>query len=140
MPRFNLNKQKIAQTLNDVADLVVNHIYNEVEQGNDINGSKFQSLEQSTIDSKRKKGAKSPTSPLIDEGIMQAIYRDKTATKGNLMSRVTVAKKRNEIAEYHNEGDGVPKREFFGIGKTVKPKMDKLVKLKLAKVIRTIKK
>tara|TARA_Y100000401_G_scaffold66066_1_gene52721 strand:- start:4909 stop:5289 length:381 start_codon:yes stop_codon:yes gene_type:complete len=126
--------------LNDVADLVVHHIYNEMDSGKDINGKRFKRLKQSTIDSKRKKGAKRPESPLIDEDIMRAIYRDKTATPNKLRSRVTVAKKREVIAEYHNEGEGnLPKREFFGIGKTVKPKMDKLVKLRLVKVLRTIK-
>ena len=139
LPKFKTNDKAIAQCLNDLADMTIVHVKEESHEGRDIDGNKFEPLKQKTIDRKAKKGY--PATPLIGTGQMVNTNRTKTASVVSLESRVDIAENRKEIAGYHIDGtDRLPKREFFGIGKTIEPKIDKLAKLRLKKVIRHIKK
>ena len=138
LPFFRLNKKVISKVLNDMADTAVNQIRKETLQGKDIEGKKFKRLKLATIKDKKRKGYSSPTTPLVATGLMSKVWRNKTATTTSLESRVGIAEKMKEIAEYHIEGAGnLPKRVFFGIGKTLKSKLNKLLLLRVGKVVKT---
>ena len=136
LPRFKLRKDIIARILNDMADTAVNTIYNDTQNGKDINGKQFKKLKLSTAQAKKTKGQS--VKPLIATGLMSRVHRSKSANAASLQSEVTVAKARDDIAEFHNAGEGnLPKREFFGVGKSLESKLEKVVKLRLEKIIKT---
>jgi secreted PhoX family phosphatase len=138
LEKLRFDEKRVSLTLNDLADMLIVHIKESSFAGKDIDGNKFQPLKSKTIATKAKKGY--PATPLIGTGKMVHTNRTKTAKPGSQESRVDVADHRKEIAGYHNDGTRrLPKREFFGVGKTIKPKIDKLVALKLKKIIREIK-
>ena len=64
------------------------------------------------------------------------IYRNKTATKLSLESQIKVPNDRQKVASYHLEGSGsLPVRKFFGVGKKLESKINKLIKLRIKKLI-----
>ena len=92
------------------------------------------------INAIRKKGSKTPTKPLMDTGLMRKVFRSKTASASDLESRVDVAKKRSEIAVFHNDGGSrIPQREWFGIGDKSKKRMNKMIKAKIKQIVRLVK-
>ena len=139
LPSFSFRKDTVAKILNDMADTAVKTMVNETEQGKDIQGKNFTRLKASTVKSKRKKGYRNPSKPLIATGLMKNIFKSKKATTQSLSSEVKVAKKRKDIAEYHIDGAGsLPKRVFFGVGKTLEGKLKKIIKLRLEKLIKVV--
>ena len=139
LPNFKLRDSRVAQLLNDVADANVKQIFNDTKQGLDKDGKKFKPLKQATIRAKSKKGYRNPTKPLIGTGKMIGVHRTKKATSSSLSSVVSIPKNSQEIAEYHIAGAGnLPKRVFFGVGKPFEKVMDRFVKAKMKKLIRTI--
>ena len=137
IPFFELKNQQIANMLNDFADTSVAHIKAQTKAGKDIDGRKFTKLRSSTAKLKRKKGSKTPTKPLMDTDRMRdGIYRNKTATKLSLESQIKVPNDRQKVASYHLEGSGsLPVRKFFGVGKKLESKINKLIKLRIKKLI-----
>ena len=131
----------LSAEVNIAADIIKADIRQGIHRGNDINGNPFERLADSTIRSKRLKGSKKPGKALWDKGIMKEVYVKPRATKASPTAEIQVpigrgkAKKgrRTEVAAYHNIGDGVPKREWFGVGKRVKKKLDKELNLRLIK-------
>ena len=137
IPYFRLRDGQIAKMLNDFADTSVTHIKAETRAGRDIKGSKFTRLRISTAKGKKKRGSSTPTKPLLDTGRMvDRIKRNKTANKLSLESEIKVSNDRQEVASYHLEGSGsLPVRKFFGIGKKLEGKFNKLIKLRIKKLI-----
>ena len=136
LPHFKLNKKVVAKILNDMADTAVNKIFNDTKSGKDIHGSQFKRLKASTAKAKRKKGQ--TITPLTATGLMSKVHRSKTATSVLQKSEVSVANARDDIAEFHNEGEGnLPKREFFGVGAPLESKLNKLIKLRVEKIVKT---
>lgn len=137
IPYFRLRDGQIAKMLNDFADTSVTHIKAETKSGKDVAGRKFTRLRASTAKGKKKRGSKTPTKPLLDTGRMVGgIYRNKTASKLSLESQIKVPNNRQEVASYHLEGSGsLPVRKFFGIGKKLEGKLNKLIKLRIKKLI-----
>ena len=139
LPNFKFQRKVVAEILNDMAESAVNTIVNETEQGKDVDGKRFTRLRASTVKSKRKKGYRNPSKPLIATGLMKRIFKSKKATESSLSSEVTVAKKRTDIAEYHISGAGnLPKRVFFGVGKTLEGKLTKIINLRIEKLIKVV--
>ena len=135
--KIKMRNNRIAQLLNDLADATVGQIKSDVKKGRDINGTPFKKLKDSTINAKKIKGSKTPNKPLMDTGLMRNVHRSKTASAGSLESRVDVAKKRSEIAVFHNDGGGnLPQREWFGIGEKTKKRYNKMIKAKVKSIIR----
>ena len=136
-PVIKMRNKKIAQMLNDIADMAVGQMKSDIDKGRDFEGRKFASLKESTIKSKRKKGSKFPRKPLIDTGLMQKVFRSKSASASSLVSEVSTAKKRKEVAIYHNEGAGnLPERKWFGVGKKSKRRFDKYIKSRIRGVLK----
>ena len=134
---IKMRNKKIAQMLNDIADIAVGQIKKDLSKGKDINGKAFAPLKNSTIKAKRRKGSKFPTKPLIDTGLMKNVYRSRNASASSLISEVSTAKARSEVAIYHNTGAGsLPERLWFGIGKKTKRRYDKYIRARLRKVFK----
>jgi hypothetical protein len=58
-------------------------------------------------------------------------YLSKKAKKTDQETTVSVAKDRESIGVYHNEGMGLPKREWFGISKDAIKDIIRMVELKI---------
>ena len=137
--RIDWNKLDLSDVVNNLADIVKIDTREGIHRGKDIDGNSFKRLADSTIRSKRKKGSSNPGKALWDEGIMKEVYVKPKATKAKPKANIQVPKgrgkakkgRRTEVGGYHNTGDGVPKREWFGIGSRVKKKLDKEMKLRL---------
>ena len=63
-------------------------------------------------------------------------YISKRASKVDQESHVSVAKDRESIGVYHNEGMKVPKREWFGISKDAIKNIFRMVELRIEDMIR----
>ena len=135
--RIKLVNKKIAEMLNDLADIFVGQTKKGLEKKKDIHGNKFASLKASTIKAKKKNGSKSPSFPLVDTGKMKKVFRSKTASASSLESHVTTAEQRKEVAEFHNEGgDNLPQREWFGIGTKTERRFNKMIRAKIKSIVR----
>ena len=137
LPHFKINNKTVAQILNDMADAAVNQIFNDTQAGRDIDGNNFQRLRASTARAKRRKGQ--TVKPLVATGMMSKVFRSEKASATSLVSEVDVSQHRKEIAEFHIEGEGnLPKRVFFGVGDTLKPKLQKIINLRIEKIVKTM--
>ena len=127
---------KIADILNDIAEIVSGQIKEDVDKGVGVKG-KLKALKASTIKAKRKRGSRNARKPLIDTGKMVNVEITKTATGKSLMSEIDVVRSMREIAEYHNTGAGhLPKRLWFGIGKKSVSRVNKVLRAKVRKAIK----
>ena len=134
--RINWNKLDLSDEVNIAAQMIVSDIRQGIQRGLDINDNTFIRLKDSTVRSKRKKGSKNPSKPLWDEGIMKEVYVKPLATKAKPRAKIRAPKgkgrtSRVKVGIIHNTGDGVPKRQWFGIGSRVAAKLDKAMKLQL---------
>ena len=137
LPRFELVNKRVAKMVNDVADASVKHMVSDVKASKDIQGKNLKKLKPSTIKQKLKKGYSAK--PLIATGKMINILKSKKASSSNLTARVDVGKGTKEIAEYHITGAGnLPKRVFFGVGKTLEGKLTKIINLRIEKLIKVV--
>ena len=136
-PKVKLVNRKIAEMLNDMADAFVGQTKSNLKSKKDIHGVRFAPLKDSTVKAKKKKGSSFPRTPLIDTGAMRKVYRSKTASASSLESKVTVAEKRKEVAEFHNEGgENLPQREWFGIGTKLERRLNKMIRAKIKSIVR----
>lgn len=147
--KFDLKKIKLdlAKEINLAAGLIIKDIAEKNQKGLDINGSTIKPLKPNTIASKANKGSSDPSRALHDTGRMigrgsvkgtggRGPYISKRATKTNQESRVSIAKDRELIGVYHNEGIGVPQREWFGISKDAEKNIVRMVELKIERMVR----
>ena len=133
---IDFNKLDFHREVNLVIDLIKLDIRDGIQQGIDINSRMFKKLKDSTIESKMKKGYAHPTTPLWATGLMRNIFTKPRATKNKPRANIGVAKKRVDIGRKHNEGDNVPKREWFGIGSRAKQKIERLLAIELKEKLR----
>ena len=126
-------EQSIDKLINDTiflaAQIGVKEIKTGIDTSTDIKGRAFKPLAPSTIKQKRKKGQ--PTKPLIATGMMRRLPPVK-GKKGK--STISVANQRTDISQYHDQGIGQAKREWFGLTKSAEKKIDKMFKSKLVKL------
>ena len=126
-------EQNIKKLIDDAvflsAQIGVKEIKKGLDTSTDIKGRKFEALAPSTIKQKRKKGQ--PTKPLIATGMMRKL----PPVKGKSgKSTISVANQRTDISQYHDQGIGQAKREWFGLTKSAEKKIDKMFKSKLVKL------
>ena len=133
---INFKKLDFHREVNLVIDLIKLDIMQGIEQGIDINSKMFKKLAPSTIESKSKKNYPHPTTPLWATGLMRNIYTKPRATVSKPRANIGVAKDRVDIGRKHNEGDNVPKREWFGIGSRAKAKIERLLAIELKEKLR----
>ena len=146
---FDLKKitLDLHKELNLAAGMIIKDIVKNNEKGLDIEGKKFKPLKASTIKAKRAKGSSDPSRALYDTGRMlgrgsvkgtggRGPYISKRAKKMDQESHVSIAKDREDIGAYHNEGRGVPKREWFGISKKAEKDIMRMAELRIEEMIR----
>jgi hypothetical protein len=140
----------LSKTFNIAAQMVIGDIVNKNEQGLDINGETLTPLKPITVTRKALKKAKYPNRPLHDTGLMlgrgsikgvggRGPYIKPKATKSKQTAVINVAKKREEIGVYHNEGGkggNPPQREWFGISKEIEDKIEKMAAARIETLLR----
>ena len=130
----------LSKELNIGAGVVVKDMKDRISQGKDINGSAFTKLKPSTIASKRKKGYARPDLPLVATGKMSGVFKQGGAyikTKATPNKQTAIISAPNSKAPYgiyHQEGDGVPEREWFGISKEASANVMNLMKKRIEKL------
>jgi len=138
---FDLNKISLDFTkeLNLSGGMVIKDIVKKNRGGLDINGSTIKPLRPNTIAAKR---GSDPSRALYDTGLMigrgsvkgvggRGPYLSKKAKKTDQETIVSVAKDRESIGVYHNEGMGLPKREWFGISEDAIRDIMRMVELRI---------
>ena len=116
------------------AQVVKKGIKDGLKSGTDIKGGKFKKLKAATVKQKRKKGYASPSKPLIATGMMSKLPPIKNKRNH---SEVGTAKKRENIAVYHNRGmKPQPKREWFGVSIDAKKNIARAVAKKVIQVLK----
>jgi len=176
---FDLNKitLDLHKELNLSAGMIIKDIVEKNQSGQDINGNTIKPLSPNTIAAKANKGSSSPSRALYDTGRMigrgsvkgtggRGPYISKRAKKMDQESHVSIAKDRDAIGVYHNEGTkpytitpkrakklsfftqdgwvsasnvrhpGLPKREWFGISKKAEKDIVRMVELRIEDMIR----
>ena len=137
----------LSKTFNIAANMVIGDIVNKNKQGLDINGETLTPLKPMTVRLKALKKAKHPNRPLHDTGLMlgrgsikgvggRGPYIKPPATKSKQTAVINIAKKREEIGFKHNEGIGVPQREWFGISKEIEDKIEKMAAARIETLLR----
>ncbi len=130
----------LSKELNIGAGVVVKDMKDRISQGKDINGSAFTKLKPSTIASKRKKGYARPDLPLVATGKMSGVFKQggayiKTkATPNKQEAIISAPNSKAPYGIYHQEGDGVPEREWFGISKEASANVMNLMKKRIEKL------
>tara|TARA_Y100000401_G_scaffold117578_1_gene127327 strand:+ start:5742 stop:6179 length:438 start_codon:yes stop_codon:yes gene_type:complete len=128
---FKLNKNlNLQDVVNDIADATVQDIISGIENSTDINNRPFKRLKPATIKAKKRKGSKTPTKPLLDEGKMKNVYVKKRATQSSKRATISVNQRDRAVPSIvHNEGlDPMPKREWFGYSKRMDKKANIIAK------------
>ena len=146
---FDLKKISLdlSKELNLASGMVIKDISDKNKSGVDIHGQKLPALKKSTIKAKQKRNAPHPSRALFDTGRMvgkgsvkgtggRGAYLSDRASKAKQVATISVAKNREDIGAYHNEGDGVPKREWFGISKKAEKDIFRMVELRIQEMIR----
>ena len=133
------------------AGMIIKDIVKKNQDGLDINGSAIKPLAALTIELKRAKGSSDPTRALYDTGRMigrgsvkgvggRGPWISKRAKKTNQESNVSIAKDREAIGVYHNEGgnrgNNPPQREWFGISNDAEKDIVRMVELRIEDMIR----
>jgi hypothetical protein len=139
---FDLHKE-----LNLAAQIIIKDITGRVDKGVDLSNSALKPLKSTTIKAKRRKGSPRPETPLYDTGRMagrgskkgiggRGLYITDRATKAKQQVTLSTARDRREIGNYHNEGAGrLPKREWFGISKDAENSIDKMVEMRIERML-----
>ena len=129
---FDLDKIRLRgwdRQLKKSAEIVVKDHFERLERGKGVSGAMLRRLEKSTIRRKRMQKSprlRSPETPLVAEGIMQRLELPKKITRTKNMEKISVRvtskggsekpkRSRQKIGQYHQEGEGQFKREWFGI-------------------------
>ena len=134
-------KLELHNEVNAVAGMIVKDIRDGIASKKDINDSSFAPLKPSTVRQKKRKGYSNPSTPLWAKGQMKEVYVKPRAKKGKELAQIQVPKGRDGInrivvGDIHNKGDGLPKREWYGVGKRAEKKIDKAVKQMLREKMR----
>ena len=137
--RIDWNKLDLSPEVNIAAQMITKDIIDGIGSGKDIDGRAFHPLAESTKRQKKRRGY--PLTPLWAKGMMKGVYVKPHATKARPEAKVQVPKGRDGVNRIvvgvvHNTGDGLPKREWYGVGKRVQKKLRKEMKLRLNKKLK----
>ena len=137
--RIDWNKLDLSDEVNIAAQMIVLDIRTGIEKNKDIDGNTFAKLAPSTIKAKRAKGY--PLKPLWAKGMMKEVYVKPLATRRKPQAKIQVPKGRDgvnriPVGVIHNIGEGLPKREWYGVGKRVLKKLRKEMKMRLNKQLK----
>ena len=110
----------------------------EEEKGTGVDGNPMKALQPSTIKSKGSDKI------LVDTGQMRNLDMQR-ATPSNQVVTLFPGKKRKrgkvtnqQIGGFHQFGDGVPKRKWFGISREAEKKAMKAIELRIDRILRRL--
>lgn len=138
--KFNLSKinLNLSKELNEAGKIIRKDHVTRLEKGMGVDGSRMEELSDSTIE------AKGFDQILVNTGKMRNL-EIKRATKKNQRIEIFPSTKatrkgvsNQEIGYYHQEGDGVPKREWFGISLNAENKAMRGIELKIDRILRRL--
>ena len=111
----------MSSLLNARGKAINDAIQNGIDLQEDIHGNKYKKIKRST---RLKREHKGTGSKLLDETGKMRRTKITQSNPGNLVFKIEMTGK-NQRGDYygtfHNKGDGVPKREWFGIPKESLP-------------------
>ena len=129
--------QNISKLVNEAVYLAAQINVKEIKSGLDTSQGpkgKIKKVKAATAKQKRKKGY--PVKPLVRTGMMRRLPPVK-GKKGK--TTISLAKKRVDIAQYHEQGAGnLPKREFFDIYPSGVRKIERMFKKRLARLYKSL--
>ena len=146
LSRFNLD---LSKELNLAGSIVIKDMVDKNKKGLSVNGSALLPLDPKTVLAKKRRGSKQPHRILFDSGLMvgkgsakgvggRGLYLAKRAKKTRQEAVISVGTKRQEIGQYHNEGDGQPKREWFGVSKKANKDIIRMIELRIEELLRNV--
>tara|TARA_Y100000356_G_C11024984_1_gene165430 strand:+ start:79 stop:513 length:435 start_codon:yes stop_codon:yes gene_type:complete len=130
-------EQNIKKLIDEAVFLAAQINVKEIKSGLDTStGPKgpIKKVKAKTARQKRKKGF--PIKPLVRTGMMRRL----PPVKGKSgKSTISLAKKRVDVAQYHEKGAGnLPKREFFDIYPSAERKIERMLKKRLVKLFKKL--
>ena len=134
--KFDLNKIKLDlhRELNSSGNIIKQDHFTRLERGMGVNGP-MKNLAPSTIEAKGFDQILVDTGKMRNLVIEEATKSDQTVTlypgKKELRGKVT----NQQIGAFHQEGDGVPKREWFGITKKAEKKCNKIIEDRIDRIL-----
>ena len=138
--KFNLKKINLNLTkeLNEAGKVIrLDHI-TRLEKGTGVDGNPMKALQPSTIKSKGSDKI------LVDTGQMRNLDMQR-ATPSNQVVTLFPGKKRKrgkvtnqQIGGFHQRGDGVPERKWFGISREAEKKAMKAIELRIDRILRRL--
>tara|TARA_R100000655_G_scaffold14055_4_gene31509 strand:+ start:336 stop:815 length:480 start_codon:yes stop_codon:yes gene_type:complete len=146
LSRFNLD---LSKELNLAGSIVIKDMVDKNRKGLGVNGSALLPLDPKTVLAKKRRGSKQPHRALFDSGLMvgkgstkgvggRGLFLAKRAKKTKQEAVISVGAKRQEIGQYHNEGDGQPKREWFGVSKGANKNIIRMIELRIEELLRNV--
>jgi hypothetical protein len=146
LSRFNLD---LSKELNLAGSIVIKDMVDKNRKGLSVNGSALLPLSPKTVLAKKRRGSKQPHRALFDSGLMvgkgsakgvggRGLFLAKRAKKTRQEAVISVGTKRQEIGQYHNEGDGQPKREWFGVSKGANKNIIRMIELRIDELLRNV--
>ena len=136
--KFNLGRVnlKLTKELNEAGRIIRKDHVTRLERGMGVDGNRMQELADSTIE------AKGFDQILVNTGKMRNLEIERaTAKKQEVILYPGKKEKRGKVTNqqiggFHQRGDGVPERKWFGISQDVEKKAMKAIELKIDKVLR----
>ena len=136
--KFNLKniRLNLSKELNDAGRIIRSDHFKRLERGMGANGRPLKNLADSTI------ASKGFDQILVNTGKMRNLVIKKATAQKQVVELNPGTKQRRgkvtnqEIGYYHQNGLGVPKREWFGITKEAEKKSIKAIELKINRILR----
>ena len=144
--KFNLKKinLNLSKELNEAGKIIRKDHVTRLERGTGVDGNQMERLAASTIE------AKGFNQILVNTGQMRNLDMER-ATASKQVVTVFPGKKRKrgksetqkgvtnaQIGLYHQNGDGVPKREWFGISLEAENKSIKAIEFAIERALRRL--
>lgn len=136
--KFNLGRVnlKLTKELNEAGRIIRKDHITRLEKGAGVDGSPMKALQPSTI---KNKGS---DKILVDTGKMRNLVIERaTAKKQEVILYPGKKEKRGKVTNqqiggFHQRGDGVPERKWFGISQDAEKKAMRAIELKIDRVLR----
>tara|TARA_R100000808_G_C2125199_1_gene135562 strand:- start:270 stop:713 length:444 start_codon:yes stop_codon:yes gene_type:complete len=136
--KFNLGRinLKLTKELNEAGRIIRKDHVTRLERGMGVDGNRMQELADSTIE------AKGFDQILVNTGKMRNLVIERaTAKKQEVILYPGRKEKRGKVTNqqiggFHQRGDGVPERKWFGISQDAEKKAMKAIELKIDRVLR----
>ena len=136
--KFNLGRVnlKLTKELNEAGRIIRKDHVTRLERGMGVDGNRMQELADSTIE------AKGFDQILVNTGKMRNLEIERaTAKKQEVILYPGKKEKRGKVTNqqiggFHQRGDGVPERKWFGISQDAEKKAMRAIELRIDRALR----